>query len=121
MNTKWFLITLNYYYFQTKYTKNLGIRGFPGSGKTWCMMYSMVYAISKGLTVCTTAMMCKRALQLGGIHIDQLFKLPYGSGRVDAHRRAELAIIKLLGNPKKLDFMRSVDILFLMRWVRYLH
>ena len=76
------------------------------------MMYSMVYAISKGLTVCTTAMMCKRALQLGGIHIDQLFKLPYGSVRVDAHRRAELAIIKLLGNPKKLDFMRSVDILF---------
>ena len=31
---------------------------------------------------------------------------------MDAHRRAELAIMKLLSNPTKLDFLRSVDILF---------
>ena len=62
---------------QVHFTKNIGIRGFPGGGKTWCMMYCMLYAISKGLTVCTTAMMCKRALHLGGVHVNQVFKLPF--------------------------------------------
>ena len=61
---------------QGVYIKNVGIRGFPGSGKSWSMMYCMLYAISKGLNVVSTAMMCKRALQLGGIHIHQLFMLP---------------------------------------------
>ena len=76
------------------------------------MMYCMLYAISKGLTVTTTAMMCKRALHLGGIHVDQLFKLPFNGDKMDAHRRAEMAIIKLLSKPTKLDFLRSVDIIF---------
>ena len=52
------------------YVKNVGIRGFPGAGKTWCMMYCKLYAMSKGLKVTTTAIMCKRALQLGGTHLD---------------------------------------------------
>ena len=53
---------------QGTYTKNVGIRGIPGGGKTWCMMYISLYAISKGLVCITTAFQCKRALMLGGIH-----------------------------------------------------
>ena len=53
---------------QGSYTKNVGIRGFSGGRKTWCMTYCALYAVSKGLRVTTTAMMAKRALQIGGTH-----------------------------------------------------
>ena len=36
------------------YTKNVGLRGFPGSGKTWCSLYIAMYALSKGLLVLPT-------------------------------------------------------------------
>ena len=52
------------------------ISGAPGSGKTFLMMYLAVYAVSKGLTVGITAMMSKRAIQIGGSHIHQMFCLP---------------------------------------------
>ena len=103
----------SYQNLHSKYTKNIGIRGSPGGGKTWCMMNILLYAISKGHQVITTAMMCKRALQLGGIHIHQLFKLPINAENTSsAHRQAKLAIISLLWNPEKLDFLRSVNIIF---------
>ena len=38
---------------QTIYTKNIGIRGSPGGGKIWCMMYLVLYAISQGNVVVT--------------------------------------------------------------------
>ena len=93
------------------YTKNVGIRGFPGGGKTWCMQYCQLYAISKGLKVITTAMMCKRALHLGGIHAHHLFKLP-PEDNLTPHRRAELAILDLMKIPKLMDFLRTVNIIF---------
>ena len=96
---------------QNSYTKNVGIRGSPGGGKTWCMMYILLYAISQGNTVITTAMMCKRALQLGGIHIHQTFMIPIDN-KTSAHRQAELAILVLLRKPKKMDFLRAINILF---------
>ena len=34
------------------YTKNVGLRGFPGSGKTWCSLYSYVRAFKR--SVCTS-------------------------------------------------------------------
>lgn len=95
----------------TNYTKNIGIRGFPGAGKSWCMMYVALYALSRGLKCVTTAMMCNRALQLGGIHLHQLILLPPDEN-LSAHRKAELAIMKLLKTPKKLEFLRSLDVIF---------
>ena len=55
-------------------------------------------------------MMCKRALQLGGIHIHQYFKLP-NEDNLTPHRRAELEILNLTKNPNKIVFLRSVDVL----------
>ena len=55
--------------------------------------------------------MCKRALQLGGTHIHQLFKLPTDD-HLNPHRRAELAILQLMKKPKLMDFIKSVHILF---------
>ena len=40
--------------------------GFPGARETCFMMYTLLYAMSKGLNTVTTAIMCKRTLQLGG-------------------------------------------------------
>lgn len=97
---------------QTTYTKNIGIRGFPGAGKTWCMMYTVLYAISKGLKCTTSAMMCNRALQLGGIHAHKLFMLPPEQQQLTAHRRAELAIATLLKTPKKLHLLQTIDVIF---------
>ena len=90
--------------------KNVVIRGFPGDGKTWCMMYCILYACSKGLIVICTAMMCKRALKLRGIHFHQLFLVPIEEC-LTPHRRAELAILKLLRNPKNIELLRSLDMI----------
>ena len=93
---------------QTRYTKNFIFRGSPGSGKTFCLVYCTLYAISKGLNVMTTAMMAKRALQLGGIHWHVILCLPT-ERNLTPHRRAELAILKLMRDPKKIDFLRSLN------------
>ena len=93
------------------YVKNVGIRGIPGGGKTWCMMYVMLYAISKGLVCITTAFMCKRALYLGGTHLHKLILIDTEDNS-SIYRRAELAIIALMKDPKRMDFLRSLQVLF---------
>ena len=55
------------------FTKSLCIRGFPGAGKTWSILIIAVYAICRGLTISSTAMMAKRVIQLGGKHWHYLF------------------------------------------------
>ena len=48
------------------FVKNIIIAGFSGGGKKFVMMYIIIHALSKGLTVITVAMMCHQAIQLGG-------------------------------------------------------
>ena len=75
------------------------------------MMYGVIYSLCKGLTVMTTAMMAKRAIQLGGIHWHKLMMLPTRKN-ISPQQKAELAILKLLQNPIKIKFLQSLDILF---------
>ena len=75
------------------------------------MMYMLLYAIAQGNIVTTTAMMCKRAIQIGGTHVHQLFRNPI-ENTVSAHRQAELAILSLMRKPEKLDFLRAVNMIF---------
>ena len=42
----------------TRLVKNIVIAGFPGGGKTFVMMYIVIYVCSKGLTVIKASMMC---------------------------------------------------------------
>ena len=58
-----------------KYTKNFVIRGFPGSGNTWFMVYIFLYGMACGLKVITTAMMDNHTIQLGGFHWHKLFSI----------------------------------------------
>ena len=74
------------------------------------MMYIMMHNISKGLSVIVTAMVYIYALQLGGIHIYQLFLTPFKENLVP-YQRIDLAISVLINLHKKLDFLPSLDII----------
>ena len=92
------------------YTKNVGICGFPGGGKTWCMIYCILYDLSKGLKVTSKAVMCKRALQLGVIHINKLFNIPTKE-KLTPHRWADLENLNLTNKPQNVYFLLYVDML----------
>ena len=84
----------------SSYTKNIGIRGIPGSGKTFCSIYCMIYIISLGLKCNATAMMCKRALQLGGIHAHHTWSITTDDS-LTPYCQSELALIKMLKYQKR--------------------
>ena len=94
------------------YVKCQIICGFPGSGKTFIELYIALYAISKGLKICTTSIMCKRSVTLGGLHIHVLFGLPIVKN-LPTNRIVELALINLLHNNEKLLFLRTINVIFL--------
>ena len=94
----------------TNYVKNTVITGAPGCGKTYVMSILALYARSQGLNVFPTSLQAKRANQLGGIHIHSLFCLDINH-RMSPHRMAELAIIKILRDPVKERFIRTVHML----------
>ena len=75
-----------------------------------CMMYFILYDISKGLKATSTAMMHKRALQLGGIRVHQLFNIKTKE-ILNLHRRVELSILNPIQKPQKTIFLRSIDML----------
>ena len=97
---------------QTVMSKSIGIRGHPGAGKTFCMLYMVIYAISQGLMVITTAKMSHRALQLGGTNWDKLLCLRGNDDNMNTHRRAELAIARIKKNTKKEDLILSLNVIF---------
>ena len=80
----------------TQYVKNIIITGFPGGGKTFVLMYVLIYARSRGLFTVSTAMMSNREIQLGGIHWHKLLCIPVDqSNNMSVYRMAELAIMKM--------------------------
>ena len=54
--------------------------------------------------------MYKCALQLGGIQVNQNFRIPT-EYNLTPYRRAELAILNLIKQPQEINFLRSVDTL----------
>jgi hypothetical protein len=94
-----------------KVSKNIGIRGFPGGGKTWCCLYAVVYAMSCGLQCLTTAMMARRASMLGGRHWHKFFCLPTDR-KLTPQRIAELAVNKIEKNSLSLNAILSLDFIF---------
>ena len=95
------------------FVKNVIITGFPGGGKTFIMMYIVLYARSKGLNVITCAMMCHRAIQLGGWHWHKLLCIPVDRGNnMSVYRMTEVAIEKLeRRHPMRIAFIRSLDMI----------
>ena len=50
------------------FEKCVGILEFPGSGKTWNVLYTGLYSSSKGIFVFSTALTTKMSIQLGENH-----------------------------------------------------
>jgi hypothetical protein len=103
--------TDNYLRFDTSFVKCTGIRGAAGSGKTWIMEYSLLYAICQGLNVITTSHMARRAIQLGGKHIAFLFGIPFSRSKLTPQRCAELALHRFMRNPVLYNFLRALDVI----------
>ena len=96
-----------------QYTKNVIITGFPGRGKTFVMMYVVLYARSKGLTVITVALMAHRAIQLGGWHWHKLLCIPVDrNNNMSVCRTTELAWQKLDRHPQRKEFVKSIHVFF---------
>jgi len=94
------------------YTKNVIIAGFLGGEKTFVLMYMAMYARSQGLTVITIAMMSHRAIQLRGWHWHKLLCIPVDkSNNMSVYRRTELVINKLKRHPKRLEFLKSINLI----------
>ena len=94
----------------TRLIKPVILRDHPGAGKTFCMLYATLYAISKELNVITTDQMAKLALQLGGKHWHNIFCLS-GEENLKPHRRAKLAIVKITNKPVQLDFVICLHVI----------
>ena len=101
-----------YLNFSNRFFKCTGICGSAGSGKTWPMEYILLYAVSQGLTVITTSHMACRAIKVGGKHIAYLFGIPYSRSYLTVQRRADLALTKIMKKPTLLNFLKTLDILF---------
>jgi predicted GIY-YIG superfamily endonuclease len=93
-------------------TKNLVIVGGPGVGKTTVLLLIVFMSLARGLHVAISAIMSERAKQLGGEHLFQMFCIPVNE-KATSTRLAELAIARLLRQPKRLAMIRSLDVLYI--------
>jgi hypothetical protein len=93
------------------FTKCRAIAGGPGCGKTFIMVVSAVYGMSRGLCVMITCLLAKRADLLGGIHVHNLFAIPVHES-ASVQRLAELAVISLYKSPERLGLLQRLDVLF---------
>ena len=91
---------------------NIGICGGPGCGKTFLSMVCCFYAMTKGLNVCTTALLANRAQALGGKHLHQLFCL-MGCDCLSPFKNAERALRRILRKPSVMYFLQTLDMLLL--------
>ena len=73
-------------------------------------MYCMIYALSLGLSCLSTAVMGKRANQLGGIHWHKFFCIPIDNNSTP-HRMAEMAINKIQCNSVILNSILTLDVI----------
>ena len=96
----------------TGFVKSIIIAGFTGGGKTFFMMYIVIYACSKGLTVITVAIMCHQAIQLSGWHFHKLLCIPVDCGNsMYVYLMIEVAIEKLEIFQKIIDFIRIIHMI----------
>ena len=84
------------YLMNTGFMKDIIIEGFPGGGKKFVMMYIVIYARSKGLTLITVTMIFHQEKELGGWHWNELLYIPVDCGNnMSVYRMTELTIQKL--------------------------
>ena len=92
--------------------QNTILHGPPGVGKTHVGLLSVAYAIGQGLVCMSMALLCERALLLGGMHYHKFIKMPCSKRSQDLHLVADICIQRFKKDPVLLSFVRSLDLLF---------
>ena len=71
--------------------------GPPGAGKTHLLVLGTLYALSKGFNVALLSLTGERALELGGMHLHQFFRIREVAGQTTnrASRIAETSLVNL--------------------------
>ena len=96
----------------TGFVNNIIISGFAGGEKKMVMMYIVIYARSKILTVITAAMMCHQSIQLGGWHWHKILCIPVDRGnKMSVYQMTELTINKLERHPNIIEFIWSIHMI----------
>ena len=76
------------------------------------MMYIVIYDLSKVLIVIIVAMMCHRAIKLGGWYCHKLLCIPVDCGKnMSVYQITELSIHKLERFPNIIEFIWSIDMI----------
>ncbi len=88
------------------------LHGSPGTGKTHMALLIAAYAIGQGLDVMSMALLCERAIFLGGMHYHKALKMVSFGRKTDIHSRADSCIRRLKRDPPHLMLLRSLDIIF---------
>lgn len=98
-----------------KLTKNVIIHGSPGTGKTYVVGLSAIYAMCKGLRVMTTSIMAARSNSLGGIHLHMLSSQRAGNPNRSPHSMALECLDNLnrKSNLKMRHILLTVDVLII--------
>jgi hypothetical protein len=97
---------------QKTFEPSLFATGPPGSGKTFLMCLTLLYAMSRQLTVAVFALTALRARDLGGLHLHDLFLFrDFGSTNYSSTSIAENTLLHLQKFPEKRDFLKTIDII----------
>ena len=75
------------------------------------MEYCVACKISEGLNCIKSYQKCTRSIQLDDRNLDDMFCLTYQKKNVTPHRISELAIQRIVVNPKKFDMIIYVHFL----------
>ena len=94
----------------SEFTKGLCQVGAGGVGKTTLLLIELLYAMCQGLNTTITAMLSERAQELCGNHIHDMFGF-HVNDRLSPGQMAERACSALYQKPKKLEFLRTIDVL----------
>ena len=99
---------------QSTCLKNTVVYGTPGAGKSFVGGLVVLYALSQGLNVVSTALMALRAIALGGTHLHAFFKLPTSDGAaMSPYKAAEIALEKIRRKTDLFHALLTIDIIFL--------
>ena len=88
------------------------LHGAPGTGKTHMAMLCVAYAIGQGLNFMSMALICERAIFLGGIHYHMVLSLGHVNDVSHIHTIAESSVERLMRNPPMTCLLRSLDGIF---------
>ncbi|KAF4751099.1 hypothetical protein FOZ63_021566, partial [Perkinsus olseni] len=96
----------------SRFVPHVLIEGPPGTGKTFLLKVAIMYMMSRGLQVATTAISSERAVQVGGVHLHQLLQLAVEHSRsgLRPEEAAYRAHAKLARKPLLLAVLRAIDV-----------